>query len=125
MNTETCDCRQGRDACSCKPPHFPMWTVAPGTMKLGDVPLSQLLDIVQGDPSPERLRANVEEQVARINTAPKAFSAGEYWVEVAMRRGKQLDAAWAEIRSLNVRVQVLTGLAVIGWAAVILQAMGA
>ena len=48
----------------------------------------------------------------------------EYAADVAFRRGRQLETAWAEIHSLGVRVQVLQGLAVIGWAAAILLALG-
>lgn len=48
----------------------------------------------------------------------------EYASEVAVRRGRQLETAWAEVHSLGVRVQVLKAVAIIGWAAAILLALG-
>ena len=73
------------------------------------------------DPRPERLLANVEEFTARLAVAPEPLDRGEYWCGVAMRRGKQLNEQWLEIRSLSTRAQVFTALAILGWAAFFLE----
>lgn len=75
----------------------------------------------KADARPERLTANAEEFTARVSAAPEPLDRGEYWCEVAMRRGKQLSEQWLEIRSLNTRVQVFTTLAILGWAAFFLE----
>ena len=49
---------------------------------------------------------------------------GDYWCDVAMRRGRQNTDQWIEIMSLTAQVQLMRGLAILGWAAFVLSMMG-
>lgn len=55
---------------------------------------------------------------------PYGTEANTYAVNVAMRRGKQISDQLMQIDALNVRLKVYQGVAIIGWAAAILLAMG-
>ena len=120
-----CDCNQGRLCCTCRQFAEKVFDRAAKVLNEGVNLDEAFVDLVQprrkADARPERLLANTEELVARINDAPEPFDRGEYWCEVAMKRGKQLNEQWLEIRSLGTRVQIRTALAILGWAAFFLE----
>lgn len=111
-----CDCNQGRLPCTCRQFAEKTFDRAARFLNEGEQVWRR-----NADARPERLLADTEELVARINAAPEPLDRGEYWCEVAMRRGKQLNEQWLEIRSLGSRVQVYTALAILGWAAFFLE----
>lgn len=86
-------------------------------MKLGE-------NLRAPDHSPERLAANAEELLARTDAFPQRLNGAEYWCGVAMRRGLQLSDQCIEIDALKWKVQISQGLTLVGWAAVILLALG-
>lgn len=119
-----CNCNQGRLPCTCLSiEQVKMQNDYDDAVRKREIDLyAATAQLINNRPG---MRVGDEPSESRFEELLEVGSVThEYAADVAVRRGRQLETAWAEIRSLGVRVQVLQGLAVIGWAAAILLALG-
>lgn len=118
MADKICDCNQGRLPCSCKPQR-----------KMGMLPEMARPyggDIVQVNAYADlyRLNLNAEEFEQRVNAIPEPFDYSGYWRDRTVEARTQIDEVLDQVDALNVRLKVYQGVAIIGWVAAILLALG-
>lgn len=119
MTDKICDCNQGRLPCSCKPnpnakrPEILMVPSYGGD----DVQVNAYADLY-------RLNLNAEEFEQRVNAMPEPFDYSGYWRDQTVEARTHLDEVLDRADALDMRVKIYQGVAIIGWVAAILLALG-
>jgi hypothetical protein len=100
-----CDCMQGRLPCTCKPNR----DAKRPEVSMGFRKLDQVADAIEFE---------------AIMRGEHGMGTSDYWRGAAKRATDRADALYVEYLAASSKLQIMQGLAILGWAVVILMAMG-